>query len=171
MGQTYLLESIHSARESARCTSDILLAPVRYVLYVPHVAYRQPVFARPNSGTYSVAFIGYCSARCRRRQAEEDDETLFDVRVSYIEIYNEEIRDLLATEKNLKYDVKMTDSKGSDIYVTNLKVSTIVILVVNLTLVLSFLNTIHVTHKHYTRIKIFVGETGSKYITLTFLLP
>ena len=93
------------------------------------------------------------------------------LQASFLEIYNEEIRDLLATEKNLKYDVKMTDSKGSDIYVTNLKVSTIVILVVNLTLVLSFLNTIHVTHKLYTRIKIFVVETGSKYITMTFLLP
>ncbi len=39
-----------------------------------------------------------------------------------MEIYNEEIRDLLATEKNLKYDIKMCDTKGSDIYVTNLKV-------------------------------------------------
>jgi hypothetical protein len=39
-----------------------------------------------------------------------------------LEIYNEEIRDLLATEKNLKYDIKMCDTKGSDIYVTNLKV-------------------------------------------------
>ena len=41
---------------------------------------------------------------------------------SFLEIYNEEIRDLLATEKNLKYDIKMCDSKGADIYVTNLKV-------------------------------------------------
>ena len=41
---------------------------------------------------------------------------------SFLEIYNEEIRDLLATEKNLKYDIKMADSKGADVYVTNLKV-------------------------------------------------
>jgi hypothetical protein len=44
---------------------------------------------------------------------------------SFLEIYNEEIRDLLATEKNLKYDIKMCDSKGSDVYVTNLKVTNI----------------------------------------------
>jgi hypothetical protein len=47
---------------------------------------------------------------------------LFTEQASFLEIYNEEIRDLLATEKNLKYDIKMCDSKGSDIYVTNLKV-------------------------------------------------
>ena len=45
------------------------------------------------------------------------------MKASFLEIYNEEIRDLLATEKNLKYDIKMTDSKGSDMFVTNLKVS------------------------------------------------
>ncbi len=44
-----------------------------------------------------------------------------------MEIYNEEIRDLLATEKNLKYDIKMCDTKGSDIYVTNLKVNIILL--------------------------------------------
>ena len=37
-------------------------------------------------------------------------------------IKQEEIRDLIATEKNLKYEVKMTDSKGSEVFVTNLKV-------------------------------------------------
>ena len=46
----------------------------------------------------------------------------FRIHASYLEIYNEEIRDLLATEKNLRYDVKMADTKGTDVYVTNLKV-------------------------------------------------
>lgn len=46
----------------------------------------------------------------------------YKLEASFLEIYNEEIRDLLATEKNLKYDVKMADSKGADVYVTNLKV-------------------------------------------------
>ena len=39
-----------------------------------------------------------------------------------MEIYNEEIRDLLTTDNTLKYDIKMSDSKGTDIHVTNLKV-------------------------------------------------
>ena len=43
-------------------------------------------------------------------------------------IKQEEIRDLIATEKNLKYEVKMTDSKGSEVFVTNLKVGLVVIL-------------------------------------------
>jgi len=46
----------------------------------------------------------------------------YTLQASFLEIYNEEIRDLLATEKNLKYDIKMCDSKGSDVYVTNLKI-------------------------------------------------
>ena len=41
---------------------------------------------------------------------------------SFLEIYNEEIRDLLATEKGLKYDIKKVDTKSNEIYVTNLKV-------------------------------------------------
>ena len=41
---------------------------------------------------------------------------------SFVEIYNEEIRDLLATEKGLKYDIKRVDTKSTEIYVTNLKV-------------------------------------------------
>ncbi len=41
---------------------------------------------------------------------------------SFLEIYNEEIRDLLATEKGLKYDIKKVDAKSNEIYVTNLKV-------------------------------------------------
>ena len=51
----------------------------------------------------------------------------YTLQASFLEIYNEEIRDLLATEKNLKYDIKMCDSKGSDVYVTNLKVLYILI--------------------------------------------
>ena len=62
------------------------------------------------------------------------------LKASFLEIYNEEIRDLLAVEKDLKYEVgivsltarkmvllffftkvKMTDSKGSDVMVTNLR--------------------------------------------------
>jgi len=45
----------------------------------------------------------------------------YTLQASFLEIYNEEIRDLLATEKNLKYEVKMADTKGTDVYVTNLK--------------------------------------------------
>merc|ERR1719288_220344 len=41
---------------------------------------------------------------------------------SFLEIYNEEIRDLLATEKGLKYDIKKVDTKSNEIYVTNLKI-------------------------------------------------
>ena len=41
---------------------------------------------------------------------------------SFLEIYNEEIRDLLATEKGLKYDIKKVDTKSTEIYVTNLKI-------------------------------------------------
>ena len=40
----------------------------------------------------------------------------------FLEIYNEEIRDLLATEKGLKYDIKKLNAKSNDIYVTNLKI-------------------------------------------------
>lgn len=55
----------------------------------------------------------------------KDKGWTYTLQASFLEIYNEEIRDLLATEKNLKYEVKMTDSKGSDIYVTNLKVESV----------------------------------------------
>ena len=41
------------------------------------------------------------------KEAEEDDETLFDVRVSYIEIYNEEIRDLLGDDVTKKLEIKV----------------------------------------------------------------
>ena len=41
------------------------------------------------------------------KEAEEDDDTLFDVRVSYIEIYNEEIRDLLGEDVTKKLEIKV----------------------------------------------------------------
>ncbi len=41
---------------------------------------------------------------------------------SFLEIYNEDIRDLLATEKGLKYEIKRVDNKSNDVYVSNLKV-------------------------------------------------
>merc|ERR1719317_1122846 len=46
----------------------------------------------------------------------------YKLQASFLEIYNEEIRDLLAADSSLKYDIKMSDSKGTDIHVTNLKV-------------------------------------------------
>ena len=39
-----------------------------------------------------------------------------------MEIYNEEIKDLLQSDPNLKHEIKMSDGKGSDVNVTNLKV-------------------------------------------------
>jgi kinesin family protein C1 len=44
---------------------------------------------------------------------------IYKLQASFLEIYNEEIRDLLAVEKNLKYDIKTTESK--DLHVTNLR--------------------------------------------------
>ena len=41
------------------------------------------------------------------KDAEEDDDTMFDVRVSYIEIYNEEIRDLLGDDPTKKLEIKV----------------------------------------------------------------
>merc|ERR1712156_490717 len=46
----------------------------------------------------------------------------YKMEASFLEIYNEEIRDLLATEKGLKYDIKKLNAKSNDIYVTNLKI-------------------------------------------------
>lgn len=46
----------------------------------------------------------------------------YKLTASFLEIYNEEIRDLLNTDHSLKYEIKMSDSKGSDMHVTNLKV-------------------------------------------------
>lgn len=45
---------------------------------------------------------------------------------SFLEIYNETIRDLLVSSKdakNLVYDIKLVDNKKNDTYVTNLKVA------------------------------------------------
>jgi len=46
----------------------------------------------------------------------------YKLHASFLEIYNEEIRDLLQTDSNLKHEIKMSDSKGTDVHVTNLKV-------------------------------------------------
>lgn len=53
------------------------------------------------------------------RNLEEQGWT-YKMEASFVEIYNEEIRDLLATERGLKYEIKRVDSKSTDIYVTNL---------------------------------------------------
>jgi kinesin family protein C1 len=45
----------------------------------------------------------------------------YKLEASFLEIYNEDIRDLLATEKGLKYDIKKVDAKSNEIYVTNLR--------------------------------------------------
>ena len=47
---------------------------------------------------------------------------MFFFQASFLEIYNEEIRDLLQNDPNLKHEIKMSDSKGTDVHVTNLKV-------------------------------------------------
>ena len=47
----------------------------------------------------------------------------YKMEASFLEIYNEDIRDLLATEKGLKYEIKKVDTKSNDIYVSNLKVN------------------------------------------------
>merc|ERR1712025_1373330 len=46
----------------------------------------------------------------------------YKLQASFLEIYNEEIRDLLVNDSSLKYDIKMSDSKGTDIHVTSLRV-------------------------------------------------
>jgi len=46
----------------------------------------------------------------------------YKLQASFLEIYNEEIRDLLAVEPNLKYDIKLGDGKNSDMFVTNLRI-------------------------------------------------
>ncbi|XP_042242981.1 carboxy-terminal kinesin 2-like isoform X2 [Homarus americanus] len=55
----------------------------------------------------------------------KDKGWTYKVEASFLEIYNETIRDLLASpkeSKNLTYDIKLTDSKKNDTFVTNLKV-------------------------------------------------
>merc|ERR1719273_1052614 len=53
----------------------------------------------------------------------------YKLHASFLEIYNEEIKDLLHNDPNLKYEIKMlkheikmSDGKGSDVHVTNLRV-------------------------------------------------
>ena len=53
--------------------------------------------------------------------ALEEKSWKYTLSASFLEIYNEEIRDLLALEKGLKYDIKKMDAKSNEIYVTNLK--------------------------------------------------
>ena len=45
----------------------------------------------------------------------------YKLHASFLEIYNEEIKDLLHNDPNLKYEIKMSNAKGSDVHVTNLK--------------------------------------------------
>eukprot|EP00092_Neocalanus_flemingeri_P039561 GFUD01043077.1.p1 GENE.GFUD01043077.1~~GFUD01043077.1.p1 ORF type:complete len:706 (+),score=195.97 GFUD01043077.1:233-2350(+) len=45
----------------------------------------------------------------------------YNLQASFLEIYNEEIRDLLTSDTNYKCEIKMSDSKGTDLHVTNLK--------------------------------------------------
>eukprot|EP00092_Neocalanus_flemingeri_P022723 GFUD01024643.1.p1 GENE.GFUD01024643.1~~GFUD01024643.1.p1 ORF type:complete len:702 (-),score=196.54 GFUD01024643.1:280-2385(-) len=45
----------------------------------------------------------------------------YKLQASFLEIYNEEIRDLLTSDTNYKCEIKMSDSKGTDLHVTNLK--------------------------------------------------
>eukprot|EP00092_Neocalanus_flemingeri_P035226 GFUD01038330.1.p1 GENE.GFUD01038330.1~~GFUD01038330.1.p1 ORF type:complete len:706 (-),score=188.82 GFUD01038330.1:203-2320(-) len=45
----------------------------------------------------------------------------YKLQASFLEIYNEEIRDLLTSDTNHKCEIKMSDSKGTDLHVTNLK--------------------------------------------------
>ncbi|KAK3875436.1 hypothetical protein Pcinc_019693 [Petrolisthes cinctipes] len=55
----------------------------------------------------------------------EDKGWSYKAETSFLEIYNETIRDLLATPKeakNLTYDMKLVDNKKNEHYVTNLKV-------------------------------------------------
>lgn len=50
----------------------------------------------------------------------------YKVEASFLEIYNETIRDLLVSSKDAKnvvYDIKLVDNKKNDTYVTNLKVT------------------------------------------------
>lgn len=49
----------------------------------------------------------------------------YHTKVSFLEIYNETIRDLLANPneaENFHYEIRLIDNKKTDIYVSNLKV-------------------------------------------------
>ena len=47
------------------------------------------------------------------KEAEEDEDTIFDVRVSYIEIYNEELSDLLGEDPTVKLEIKVGELSHS----------------------------------------------------------
>merc|ERR1712142_148303 len=54
----------------------------------------------------------------------KDKNWEYKLQASFLEIYNEEIRDLLVNDPNLRHEIKMNESK--DITVTNLKVEEVV---------------------------------------------
>jgi len=45
----------------------------------------------------------------------------YKLHASFLEIYNEEIKDLLQNDSTLKHEIKMSNAKGTDIHVTNLR--------------------------------------------------
>jgi len=45
----------------------------------------------------------------------------YKLHASFLEIYNEEIKDLLQNDSTLKHEIKMSNGKGTDIHVTNLR--------------------------------------------------
>lgn len=58
-------------------------------------------------------------------EALKDKGWNYKLEASFLEIYNETIRDLLATPKEAKsltYEIKLQDNKKNDIYVTNVKI-------------------------------------------------
>ena len=48
------------------------------------------------------------------------------LQASFLEIYNEEIRDLLVNDPSLRHEIKMNESK--DVTVTNLKVEEVIVI-------------------------------------------
>ncbi|KAG1663180.1 Carboxy-terminal kinesin 2 [Nymphon striatum] len=49
----------------------------------------------------------------------------YSIQISYLEIYNETIRDLLSASNELKHEIKMRNGKKNDVYVTNLTSETV----------------------------------------------
>ncbi|XP_023331718.1 kinesin-like protein KIF17 [Eurytemora carolleeae] len=50
------------------------------------------------------------------KEADEDQDTTYDVRVSYLEIYNEEIRDILSEDPTQKLEIKGEKVEGLTIH-------------------------------------------------------